>query len=186
MMPVYRHAAVHFPLALVAFTLWAAADSWYLLTGLGIASVLSIITAIVAGTSVSLVIHEWLHFAGAAASGAAYKIPAKQGLFVFDFNYGENSLRQFNIMSWTGQAGSWLIVAALLLAIPLDNAGRVMLVAAAIGNAVFGAAIEWPVLRRAQASGDPLAELSKIDKDVLMRSFLMGVAAAVLFWLWVS
>lgn len=183
---VYQHAGVQFAFALLAFTLWAAADSWYLLTELAVASGLAVITAIIAGATVSLVIHEWLHFAGAKAAGAAYKVPEKFGLFVFDFDYASNNLRQFNIMSWSGQLGSVVIVLGLLWLIPLDNSGRVVLVAAAVGNAAFGAAIEWPVLKRAQISGDPLAELSKIDTNVLMRSFLIGVGAGMAFWLFAS
>ena len=38
--------------------------------------------------------------------------------------------------------------------------------------------IEWPVLRRTRESGDPFAELSKIDLGVLKRSVLGGTGAA--------
>jgi hypothetical protein len=182
-MMLFKHAALQFGIALIAFTLWAAADSWYLLTELSIASGLSIVMAAIAGVAVSTVVHEWFHFGGAIASGSAYTIPTKFGFFVYDFDYGKNNLRQFNIMSLAGQAGSWLTVLALWWLIPMDSAGRIMLVCGAAGSAVFGGIIEWPVIRRAQESGDPLAELSKIDAGVLQRSAIGGFGSGLLLWL---
>ena len=44
------------------------------------------------------------------------------------------------------------------------------------------AAIECPVLRRTGLSGDPLAELSKIDVSVLLRSLAVGIVAGVIAW----
>ncbi len=73
-------------------------------------------------------------------------------------------------MSHAGQAGSWLAVLLLYLAVPMDTAGRVMLVCAAIGSAVFAGLIEWPVLRRTRLSGNPLLELARIDRAGLYRS----------------
>ena len=67
--------------------------------------------------------------------------------------------------------------------IPMDNPGRVMLVCAAIGSTVFGAMIEWPVLQRSQRSADPLAELSKIDNKVLVRSAFGSASSIALTWL---
>lgn len=178
-----KHAALQFGIGLIAFTLWAAADSWYLLTELPIASGLSIVLAAIAGAAVSTVIHEWFHFGGAIVSGSAYSIPQKFGFFVYDFDYQKNSLQQFNIMSLAGQAGSWLTVFGLWWLIPMDNPGRIMLVCGAVGSAIFGGMIEWPVLRRAQLSGEPFAELSKIDAGVLKRSAMGGFGSGLALWL---
>ena len=178
-----RHALIHFIAAISAFALWAAADTWRLLTELAIANFLSVATAIVAGVVVSTVIHEWSHYLGAKLSGSIYQIPMPPGLFVFNYDFGKNSERQFNIMSWAGQAGSIAAIILLVILIPLDNPGRVMLVAAAIGNAIFGGIIEWPVLIRVRNSHNPVQELSKITSPVVNRSIMMGIAGGLLAWL---
>jgi hypothetical protein len=86
-------------------------------------------------------------------------------------------------MSLAGQAGSWATVIALYVLIPLDNPGRVMLVCAAIGSAVFGGVIEWPVIRRTQVSGKPLEELGKIDNRVFKRGAGWGLTSGLGLWL---
>lgn len=182
-MTLGKHASLQIGIALIGFTLWTAADSWYLLTGLAIANGLAVVTAALAGVLVSTVVHEWSHLAGVVVSGSAYKVPNKFGLFVYDFDFENNSIRQFNIMSLAGQAGSWAAVIALYLLIPLDNPGRVMLVCAAIGSAVFGGVIEWPVIRRTQVSGKPLEELSKIDDNAFKRGATLGLASGLGLWL---
>ncbi len=180
---LYKHAALHIGIALLVFTMWAAADSWYLLTGLAIANALAVITALLAGVTITSVVHEWSHFAGARFSNSSYSIPKKFGTFVYDFDFEKNSLRQFNIMSCAGQVGSWATVIALLMLIPMDNSSRIMLVAGAVGSAVFGAIVEWPVLLRTQQSGQPLQELSKINRQVLKRSGIGATASVLAIWL---
>ena len=87
-----RHAGQHLLLVLVTLGLYAAADSWYILTGLGLALLLSIATALLVGISVSTLIHEWFHLLGAKLSGGAYHIPAKPGLFVYDWHFADNNV----------------------------------------------------------------------------------------------
>ncbi len=179
---IYKHAALQFGLALVAFSMWAAADSWYLLTGLPLASGLSILTGALAGLAVATVIHEWSHFLGARLAGASYKIPKKFGFFVFDYDFPSNNLSQFNWMSLGGQLGSLATILLLFFSVPLDNPGRAMLLAAAVGSAVFGGMIEWPVIKRSQASGEPMAELSQVTPQVLQRSAVTGIVATLGLW----
>jgi hypothetical protein len=183
---IFKHATAHFLALLAAFSLWAAADTWLIVTGLGLASVLAVVTGAIAGVTVNTVLHEWSHYAGARLAGAACDTPDKLGVFVYDYKFEQNSVEQFYTMSWGGQVGSLIAVLGLLATLPLDNPGRVMLVAAAIGAAVFGAMIEWPVLRRTRESQDPFAELSKIDLDVLKKSALGGLGTALLLWLIVA
>lgn len=177
-----KHAGVHFVIGISALSLWAGADAWYLATGLALASFLAFSTAIVAGVVVATLIHEWFHFAGAVFSGSKYRIPRKTGVFVYNFDYENNSVAQFNVMSLAGQLGSWLAVIGLFILVPMDNPGRWMLLAAAIGSAVFGGAIEWPVLLRTRSSGNPLAELGKITPAVFNRSLLIGTGSGLLAW----
>jgi hypothetical protein len=183
---LFKHALTHFLVGISVFALWAAADTWYLVTELGVANFLAIATAMVAGPVVSTIIHEWFHYAGAKFSGASYKIPEKVGLSVYDFDYGKNTEAQFNTMSYAGQIGSWVAVVGLFMLVPIDNSGRAMLVAAAIGSAIFGGCIEWPVLQRTRLSHDPLAELKKITPAVFKRSLFMGLGSGALVWLVIS
>jgi len=171
-----RHAGLHLLIWVVAFGLFAAADSWLTLTGLGLASVLCVITGIIAGLATTTLIHEWFHFLGARYTGAVYDIPAKPGLFVFDWDFSSNGLRQFYIMSVAGNVGGALGVLLLWSSVPTDTWGRAALLGGGVAGFIYGAAIEWPVLRRTRVSADPLAELSKIDQAVLLRGLVIAVA----------
>jgi len=180
---VIKHGGVHFLLWIVAMGLFAAADSWHHVTGLGLASFLCVITAIVAGLTTTTLLHEWFHFLGARISRSSYEIPSKAGLFVLDWNYSNNSLKQFYTMSVAGSVGSVVGVALLWWSVPTDTDGRDALVAASLASLAFAAAVEWPVLLRTRISGDPFTELSKIDQGVLLRSFLIATVAGWLCWL---
>jgi hypothetical protein len=175
-----KHGLIQGTIALAAFSMWAATDAWLAVTQLPLANVLSILTAVIAGVTVSTVIHEWFHFAGAKLGGSSYTIPAKTGFFIYDYDYAHSSVRQFYIMSLAGQLGSVVAVIGLYSLIPMDTSGRFMLVAAAIGSAMFGGAIEWPVMLRTRHSNNPLAELSKITPGVFGRSLSFGTAGGLL------
>lgn len=170
-----KHAATHLSVWLLVFTLYAAADSWYLLTDLGLALLLSVITGLLAGITTTTLVHEWFHLLGAWRSGGAYSIPAKPGLFVYDWKFAENTVGQFNIMSTAGSLGGAIAVLLLWYALPVPNPGRAAVLAGAVASFAFAGAIEWPVLARTRDSGDPLAELSKITPAVLWRSLLVGL-----------
>ena len=157
----------HYVVGIVTLAIWAATDSWYLLTDLVMAKILSVGAALVAGVVVSTLIHEWFHFIGAISAGASYSIPSKLGLFVFDYDFEKNSLNQFFSMSVGGQIGGLLAVILLFIFLPMDNSGRIMLVSAAIGSAVFAGFIEWPVIMRARISREPQQELKKINQTTL-------------------
>jgi hypothetical protein len=179
---IYKHAVFQFGIGLLLLSLFAATDTWYLITGFDIARALNAIIAVIAGAGITTIIHEWAHYAGARFAGARHTIPGRYGLFVYDFDYEDNSLAQFNTMSLVGQLGSWLSVWLLWQSVPMDTAGRVMLVAGAVTSAVFAGMVELPVLKRAQATGEPLKELEKIDDRVLRRSALVGITGGLLFW----
>ena len=165
------------------FALWAAADAWQAVTGLFAAALLAVVMAVPAGAVFATLVHEWCHFLGARLAGARYRVPARFGLFVFDFDYAGNSVEQFRTMSYAGQAGSALGVLLLWFALPMDTAGRAMVVSAAVGSGVFGAMIEWPVLARVRAGATPLVALGGIDKDTLYRSAGTGAVAMLVLWL---
>lgn len=178
-----KHGVIQGTVALAAFSMWAATDAWQAVTQLPLANVLSILTAVIAGITVSTVIHEWFHFAGAKLGGSSYTIPSKTGLFIYDYDYTNSTVRQFYIMSLAGQLGSVVAIIGLYWLIPTDTSGRFMLIAAAIGSALFGGAIEWPVMLRTRHSHNPLAELSKITPGVFGRSLSFGaISGLVVFF----
>ncbi len=169
--------------SLTALSLWAATDAWQAVTGFAAASFLSVLAAIPAGVVFGTVVHEWGHFLGARLAGARYTIPDRVGLFVFNFDFGANSVSQFFSMSWGGQIAGAFAVFLLWAALPLDTAGRCMVVASAFGAFMFAGMIEWPVLKRTRESGNPLAELSRINRATLYRSGGTGLMAALLAWI---
>ncbi len=165
-----RQAALHLAAWLVAFSLFAATDSWAQLTGWPLASLLNILTGIVAGfLSVNLA-HEWFHYLGARLAGGAYEITGKPSLFVFDWQFDKNSLSQFYLMSIAGSVGGLITVYALFQAIDADNAGRIALLSGGLASFAFGSIVEWPVLLRTRRSGDPMTELSRLTPAALGRA----------------
>jgi len=174
-----KHGAFHLLIWLASFSAFAATESWSQLSNLGLAAFLGVITGIIAGLATTTFVHEWFHLLGAWWSGGNYEIPEKLGLFVFDWQFPDNSLEQFKTMSIGGTVGTVLAISLLYNWIPTDTPGRTAILAAALGSLAFAGAIEWPVLKRSKISGDPLAELSKINEAVLLRSLSIGVAVAL-------
>lgn len=172
-------AGTHALVFLIALSAFAAADSWSMLSGLGIAGLLCVITGALAGVTTATLVHEWFHYLGARYSGGQFDIPARQGLFLYNWDFGSNSLRQFLIMSVAGSIGGFVAVLLLWASVPADTWGRAALRSGAVASVVYAALIEWPVIRRTRRSGDPLAELSKIDQRLLSRSFLVASVAGV-------
>ena len=179
-MRLARLASTHALVFVVALSLFAAADSWSTVTGLGIATVLCVVTGALAGITITTLVHEWFHYLGARYSGAAYDIPDKQGLFLYNWDFTHNSVRQFLMMSVAGSVGGILALSILWTSVPADSWGRAALQGGAIASVVFAAYIEWPVIRRVRISRDPLAQMSKIDQRVLSRSFAVSSTAGVL------
>lgn len=176
---LFRIAGVQWLVLLVSLCLFAAADSWTAVTGLAFASVLGVATGILAGVVMTSVVHETFHLLGAQVSGGAYKVPARLGIFMYDWQFEKNSVQQFFVMSWAGSVGGALTVLVLWTSVPPDTAGRASLHGAAVAAFVYAAIIEWPVLMRTRRTREPFAELSKINERVLLHALYGGVAAGV-------
>ena len=58
-------ARTHALVFLAALSAFAAADSWSMLSGLGIAGLLCVITGALAGVTTATLVHEWFHYLGA-------------------------------------------------------------------------------------------------------------------------
>lgn len=181
-----RHAIVHFGAALGLLCMFAACDSWSSLTGWTVALALSVLTGFVAGFATTTVLHEWGHLLGAWVSGGRFDIPRHMSFFVYDWKFEENTLRQFYTMSIAGSIGGVLSVVLLSMSIVSDNPGRVAVLTGAVTSFALGSIIEWPVLRRTASSGQPLEELAKTDKGVLVRALMGSAAVAALTFWWLS
>jgi hypothetical protein len=183
-MRLARLARNHGLVFLGAILAFAAADTWNVLSGLLIADLLCVTIAALAGITITTLVHEWFHYWGARFARAHVSIPIRQGLFVYVWDFGRNSTGQFLIMSIAGTIGSVFAVALLWTTVPADTLGRAVLRSAAVASVIYSAMIEWPVIRRSRYSGDPLRELSKIDKALLTRSFVVasvsGIAMTIL------
>lgn len=179
-----RLARNHALVFLVAIVSFAAADTWSTVSGLLIAEILCVTIAALAGLAIATLVHEWFHYWGARVARAHVKMPTRQGLFLYVWDFSRNSTGQFLIMSVAGTIGSFLAVAVVWSTVPADTLGRAVLRSAAVASVIYSAMIEWPVIRRCRVSGDPLGELSKIDKALLTRSFfvasLSGIALTIL------
>lgn len=172
-----RLALFQWGIVLVSLCLFAAADSWQATSGLGMATVLGIATAAVAGVVMTTVIHEWFHLLGGRLWNGSFDIPHKMGLFVYDWHFDRNSVSQFYAMSIAGTVGGALSLYILWQGVPVDTWARAMLRAAAVGAFVYASIIEWPVLWRTHQSREPLQEMMKIDAGVLRKATVGSVVA---------
>ena len=135
---------------------WAATSGWLLAMGTGVAA------AIVAGMVLSSITHEWGHYSGAALSKSALKITAEpvNYFFFLNFDANNNSTRQALWMSWGGLAGSWLLVLAIALLVPLDSWVSAALLATVLGRAVNASVFEVPIALRTRRSRNFKQELA--------------------------
>ena len=175
---------VHASIWLLLFCMFAAAQSWYQLSSLGIAALLAIITGAAAGFATTNLIHEWFHLLGAVVAGGRYTIPAKLGMFAYDWDFKANNTSQFFTMSIAGSIGGAVAVVLLWWALDMATTGQVAIIAGAVASFIFAAIIEWPVLWRTRRSGEPLAELSKIGPGVLLRALIGSVIGGMVVFSW--
>lgn len=176
---------IHLAMVMGAITLWGAADSWAFVTGWGLARVVAVVNAIIAGSVITGVLHEWGHYAGARLAGSNTQVlPEPAGyFFMFNFPFDKNDRRQFLWMSWGGILVPWMLVLATLAWIPIDNASRAMLLAVFVTRAVQVSVFEVPVARRTSDGGEPQAELERQLVSGFQASRYAGVAIGALVWL---
>lgn len=171
-------------LAAVLLSLFAAADAWFLLTGSGLGSALSVVDGLIVGAGLTSLAHEWGHYTGARWSGAQVPLrPIKSFPQVFDFDYQGCEPGHFMGLSVGGNVGHWLMVLILAILLPLNTAGQAALLSGSVGFAVFGSTVEFPVISRARSGASPLESLSVIPKNFLRKNGAMGAAAALLVFL---
>lgn len=177
-------------LALVAaaLSLWAAADAWYLLTGLEFASSLAIIDGVLVGLALAALGHEWGHYAGARVRDSKARLVRTDALSLLRFRYDmeANDSRQFNAMSIGGNLAHWSVVLLLFLALPMDSPGRIALIAGAFGFAIFATVTEAPVIARSLQGMSPGEALGPVDRERLVRNGFVGAVAGGLAFAFLS
>ena len=92
-----RDAAVVF----AGLALWGGADAWATTSGLAVALVTSVGSALIAGWIIASLMHEWGHYLGAKLSRSKAPRIKAPGLLFFRYNFDlvNNSLGQFTSMS---------------------------------------------------------------------------------------
>jgi hypothetical protein len=185
-LPLALHLAVHIATLVVAWSLLAAADSWTVLSGLGVAKLLSIITGALAGGLLVTTMHEWFHLLGAKLGKAEIRISSKPGLILFHWSFPSNSVQQFMAMSLCGAAGGLLGVLLLFTQLSPDTVGRTAVLAAATGFFAFAATLEWPVIWRTRISRDAGAEYATITPSIVSGCAIVGLLTATATFLALS
>ncbi len=168
-------------IAATLLSLFAAADSWYLLGRDSLAAALSTVDGLLVGAGLGAICHEWGHFVGARLSGAVAPLrPLKSFFPIFDFEYVTGGRKEFMALSVGGNVGHWLAFCLLALMLSLDTPGQAALLSGAFGFAVFASSVEFPVIRKARAGASAPEALAAIPQNFLQRSGGFGLAAALL------
>ena len=168
-------------IALAVLSLWAAADTWYLVSGLGFALAISVLDAIFVGYILGALFHEWGHYTGAKLSGASAPRVKPKGtsLFRFNFDMATNTQRQFHWMSFGGWVFHWGLLAILVLAMPFDSIGRIALVSSVFGFILYATFIETGILRKTLSGSDPAETLGQLSAKTFQQAGIIGSVAGL-------
>ena len=168
-------------IALIALSVWAAADTWYLLSGLWFAQLLSIGDAIFVGYVLGALFHEWGHYSDAKLSGAQAPRVKPKGISLFRFNFdmSVNDQRQFHWMSFGGWVMHWALLLLLVIAIPFDSLGRIALVSSVFGFIVYATFIETGILRQTLSGADPKETLNQLTAKTFQQATIAGTVGGL-------
>ena len=168
-------------IALAALSLWAAADTWYLVSGLGFALAVSVLDAIFVGYILGALFHEWGHYTGAKFSGASAPRVKPKGtsLFRFNFDMATNTQRQFHWMSFGGWVFHWGLLLILVAVLPLDSIGRIALVSSIFGFILYATFIETGILRQTLGGSDPAETLGQLSVKTFQQAGVVGSVAGL-------
>lgn len=168
-------------IALAALSIWAAADTWYAVTGLGLAAWVSVLNGILVGAAITGLLHEWGHLTGARLSGATAPLaPAKGFLPLFNFDFAKSETSQFQAMSIGGNLPTWGFALLLATTLPLDAPGRIALVSSVVGSSIFALIVELPVMSRVNGGMAPTESLGKISAATIQSGAIGGAVGALL------
>jgi hypothetical protein len=165
-----------------ALSVWAAADTWYETTQLGLAQMIAVGDAIIVGIILSTLAHEWGHYVGAITSGAKVTrfYPNHVTFLRFNFEFAENDVKQFHQMTYGGHIMHWLVLVLLIVALPLDTLQRITLVAAYFGFVAFSTHLEYNIVKDTWAGADPATRLNALTNNDIKQSAVVGTLAGML------
>ena len=175
-----RDAAVVF----AALALWGGADAWATTSGLALALVTSVGSALIAGWIIASLMHEWGHYLGAKLSGSKAPRIKAPGLLFFRYNFDlvNNSLGQFTSMSVAGSLAHWGVFAAALLLLPMATLAQTAFISSTFAFAIFASIVEWPIIARTSLRKiQPLQAFAHIDGTFLLRHQVYGGVAGLAF-----
>ena len=169
--------------------LWGGAQAWAAASGLALALVTAVGASLVAGWSITALLHEWGHYAGARLAGAVAPRVRLPGLSFFRYNFDleKNSIGQFTAMSAGGNLAHWGTVAGALLLVPMTSLAQSAFVGTTVAFAVFASVIEWPIIART-ASGRvrPAQAFVHLNPGFIRRHYVIGGIGGLLFLAFVS
>ena len=175
-----RDAAVVF----AALALWGGADAWATTSGLAVALVTSVGSALIAGWIIASLMHEWGHYLGAKLSGSKAPRIKAPGLLFFRYNFDlvNNSLGQFTSMSVAGSLAHWGVFAAALLLLPMATLAQTAFISSTFAFAIFASIVEWPIIARTSLRKiQPIQAFAHIDGTFLLRHQVYGGVAGLAF-----
>ena len=175
-----RDAAVVF----AALALWGGADAWATTSGLAVALVTSVGSALIAGWIIASLMHEWGHYLGAKLSGSKAPRIKSPGLLFFRYNFDlvNNSLGQFTSMSVAGSLAHWGVFAAALLLLPMATLAQTAFISSTFAFAIFASIVEWPIIARTSLRKiQPIQAFAHIDGTFLLRHQVYGGVAGLAF-----
>ena len=175
-----RDAAVVF----AALALWGGADAWATTSGLALALVTSVGSALIAGWIIASLMHEWGHYLGAKLSGSKAPRIKAPGLLFFRYNFDlvNNSLGQFTSMSVAGSLAHWGVFAAALLLLPMATLAQTAFISSTFAFAIFASIVEWPIIARTSLRKiQPIQAFAHIDGTFLLRHQVYGGVAGLAF-----
>jgi hypothetical protein len=167
--------------ALAALSIWAAADTWYQVTGLWLAQAVAVADGILVGLLLAALFHEWGHYAGAKYAGAVAPRVTPPGLtlFRYNFDFSANNSSQFHAMTYGGHIGHWSVFLLLLVLLPMDVLSRIALVSGSFAFIGFATFIEYNVVKDTRSGADPQTRLKALTSKNFQQATVIGALAGL-------
>ncbi len=176
-------------LILMALAIWGSADHWASSSGLPLALVTAVGTALIAGWFIASLLHEWGHYAGARLSGSRVTLTSPSALLSLRYRFEpeHNNLAQFTAMSLAGSLAHWGVFAAAVLLLPLTSLAQLALVSASFAFAVFASFVEWPIIARTSLRRvAPKDAFGHVNARFLQRNHVIGGFAGLALLLYLA
>ncbi len=167
-----------------ALALFGGADAWVQGANFLLADFTAVAASLIAGWSITGLLHEWGHYAGAKLAGSIAPRVRLPGFSFFRYNFDleKNSIGQFAAMSLGGNVAHWGVVAAALLLVPTTTTSQATFVGATVAFAVFASVIEWPIIIRTLGGRvHPAQAFAHLNQNFLRWHYVIGGLGGLLF-----